>query len=141
MHGGRLVKGVRTPEQIVEVLLEQSGRASRALEEDEDGDLRDEIDRIPDRPLARWPFTATELLDPSGTAQTDWLAANATTQDDPNNLIVVQIQRNLNPENKAREMDIDYDSIFDPYNGDEITWRDVFVNPDGTFGGFADDLT
>lgn len=134
-----IVKGVQTPEHIVEALLEQSGRASRVFEEDDD--LRADVEQTPDRPVARWPFTATELLDPSGTAQTDWLMANATHPDDPDNLIAVQIQRNLNPENKARGMDIDYDSIFDPYNGDEIIWRDVFVKPDGSFDGFADDLT
>ncbi len=135
----RMVASIRANQPIEFLFLAIKPNAF-PVREDEEDDLRAELDRIPERPTARWPFTATELLDPSGTAQTDWLAANATTPDDPDNLIVIQIQRNLNPENKAREMDIDYDSIFDPYNGDEIVWRNVFVNPDGTFGGFVDDL-
>ncbi len=39
---------MQTPEHIVEALLEQSGRASRVFEEDDD--LRADIDLLPDAP-------------------------------------------------------------------------------------------
>lgn len=118
----------------------EASNAVNNLLEDDDFDLEAELEQLPDaRRVARWPFTLSELRDPTSCSENDVFIAAG--YDRHGQVKGFSVRRNCSVVSPREGDEPDFDSLVKAHSRDiedidADEWRDVYVR-NGRFDGFV----
>lgn len=106
-------------------------------------DFEDELERTRQeliRGVARWPFTRSELQSPEKCSEKDQFIAMGWDEDEFGRPRRFRVRRDCSVVGYRGDDDpqVDFDSLVHPETAEDADeWRDVYVQHDGTFGGWV----